>query len=130
MSEYVDRKAREALEEADGDARRAASLLESWTSEDARLKSALIRPFLPNICRLAIQRSTAQRSTTKPGAREAKAKVKGTAMDLVIEALYAKSGKTRKPEPAIPQPPPKPAAASPKHTNAMQALASSYKRKV
>lgn len=124
MSEYVDRKAREALEEADGDARRAASLLESWTSEDARLKSALIRPFLPNICRLAIQRATA-----KPSARDVKAKVKGTAMDLVIEALYAKSGKTRKPEPAIPQPPPKPAAASPKHTNAMQALASSYRRK-
>jgi hypothetical protein len=123
MSEYVDRKARDALAQADGDRERAAELLEAWCGDDARLKGALIRPFLPNICRLAIQRATA-----RPSAKEARAKVKGTAIDLVIDALQEKAGKRRL-EPAIPQPAPRPAEASPKHARALQALASSYKKK-
>lgn len=123
MSEYVDRKTREALTEAGGDHRRAAEILEFWCGNDARLKGALIRPFLTNICRLAVQRATA-----KPSATDARAKVKGTALDLVIDALQEKAGKRRL-EPAIPQPAPKPAEASPKHTSALKALASAYKRK-
>jgi hypothetical protein len=122
MSEYVDRKARDALVEAGGDHRRAAEILENWCNEDARLKGALMRPFLPNICRLAVQRVTA-----KPGP-DVRARLKGTALDLVIDALQVKAGK-RKVEPAIPQPPPKPAEASRKHSSAMQALASAYKKK-
>jgi hypothetical protein len=123
MSEYVDRKAREALTEAGGDQRRAAEILEFWCGNDARLKGALIRPFLPNICRLAVQRATA-----RPSAKEARAKVKGTALDLVIDALQENAGKRRL-DPAIPQPPPKPVEASAKHARAMQALATSFKRK-
>ncbi|MSP47751.1 MAG: hypothetical protein EXQ95_00330 [Alphaproteobacteria bacterium] len=122
MSEYVDRKAREALAQADGDHGRAAELLEIWCGDDVRLKGALIRPFLPNICRFAIQRTTARPSTRD------RAKVKGTAIDLVIDALQEKTGKRRL-DPAIPQPAPKPAEASPKHAKALQALASSYKKK-
>lgn len=123
MSDYVERKAQDALAEAQGDHRRAAELLEIWCGDDARLKGALIRPFLPNICRLAIQRATA-----KP-TKAARAKIKGTALDLVIDALQEKAGKRRL-DPAIPQPPPRPAEASPKHSRALQALASSYKKKV
>lgn len=122
MDEYIDRKAREALAEADGDHRRAADILEMWCGDDARLKGLLIRPFLPNICRLAIQRTTAKPS------KAARARVKGTALDLVIDALQEKAGK-RRIEPAIPQPPPKPTEASPKHSSAMKALASSYGKK-
>ena len=122
MSDYVDSKAQDALAEAKGDHRRAAELLEIWCGDDARLKGALIRPFLPNICRLAIQRATA-----KP-TKAARARIKGTALDLVIDALQEKQGKRRL-EPAIPQPPPRPAEASPKHSRALQALASSYKKK-
>ncbi|MBM3546176.1 MAG: hypothetical protein FJX54_04440 [Alphaproteobacteria bacterium] len=123
MSEYVERKARDALAEADGDRRAAAEILEHWCSNDARLKGELMRPFLPNICRMAIQRATARPT------KDARAKLKGTAMDLVIDALQANVGGKRKPEPAIPQPPPKPAEASVKHAKAMQALASAYKKK-
>lgn len=122
MSEYVDRKARDALAEAEGDHQRAAGLLELWCGNDARLKGDLMRPFISNICRLAIQRATAKPS------KEARAKIKGTALDLVIGALQDKAGKRRL-EPAIPQPAPKPAEASPKHAKALQALASSYKKK-
>jgi hypothetical protein len=122
MSEYVERKAREALTEAGGDRKRASEILEFWCGNDAKLKGALIRPFLPNICRLAIQRATA-----KPTAKE-RAQVKGTALDLVIDALQEKAGK-RRIDPAIPQPAPKPAEASVKHTRAMQTLASAFKRK-
>ena len=122
MSEYVDRKARDALAQADGDHQRAAEILEVWCGDDARLKGALIRPFLPNICRLAIQRATARPT------KDARAKVKGTAIDLVIDALQEKAGK-RRIDPAIPQPAPKPQEASPKHAKALQALASSYKKK-
>lgn len=95
MSEYVERKARDALAPADGDHQRAAELLELWCGDDARLKGALIRPFLPNICRLAIQRTTA------PPSKSARARVKGTAIDLVIDALQEKAGK-RRIDPAIP----------------------------
>ncbi|MBM3534013.1 MAG: hypothetical protein FJX60_13360 [Alphaproteobacteria bacterium] len=122
MSEYVDRKARDALAEAEGDRQAAAALLENWCSNDARLKGELMRPFLPNICRLAIQRAT-----SKP-TKDQRARVKGTAIDLVIDTLQTKAGKRRL-EPAIPQPAPKPAEASVKHTKAMQALASAYKKK-
>lgn len=122
MSDYVDSKAQDALAEAKGDHRRAAELLEIWCGDDARLKGALIRPFLPNICRLAIQRATARPT------KAARAKIKGTALDLVIDALQEKAGKRRL-DPAIPQPPPRPAEASPKHSRALQALASSYKKK-
>ncbi len=122
MSEYVDRKARDALAEADGDHRRAAEILENWCNDDAKLKGALMRPFLPNICRLAIQRATARPT------KDARAKIKGTALDLVIDALQEKAGK-RRIDPAIPQPPPRPAEASTKHSSAMKALASAYKKK-
>ncbi|MBL8690484.1 MAG: hypothetical protein JNL04_15380 [Rhodospirillaceae bacterium] len=122
MSEYVERKARDALAQADGDQQRAAELLELWCGDDARLKGALIRPFLPNICRLAIQRTTARPS------KSARAKIKGTAIDLVIDALQEKAGK-RRIEPAIPQPAPKPAEASVKHAHAMKTLASAFKKK-
>jgi hypothetical protein len=76
----------------------------------------------PNICRLAIQRATA-----KP-TKSARAKIKGTALDLVIDALQEKAGK-RRIEPAIPQPPPRPSEASSKHSHALKALASAYKKK-
>lgn len=121
MSEYVERKARDALAQSDGDHQRAAELLELWCGDDARLKGALMRPFLPNICRLAIQRATA-----KP-TKDARAKVKGTAIDLVIDALQEKAGR-RRIEPAIPQPAPKPSEASNKHTSAMKTLASAFKK--
>lgn len=122
MSEYVERKARDALAQVDGDHQRAAELPELWCGDDARLKGALIRPFLPNICRLAIQRATARPT------KSARAKIKGTAIDLVIDALQEKAGK-RRVEPAIPQPAPKPAEASVKHARAMQTLASAFKKK-
>ena len=55
---YVKEKALEAIEAASEDPKDAAQLLRVWSENDDELKKALIKPFLLNICSLAIQRAT------------------------------------------------------------------------
>ena len=60
--DYVKEKALEAIEAASEDPKDAAQLLRVWSENDDELKKALIKPFLLNICSLAIQRATTDTS--------------------------------------------------------------------
>ena len=60
--DYVKEKALEAIEAASDDRKDAAQLLRVWSENDDELKKALIKPFLLNICSLAIQRATTDTS--------------------------------------------------------------------
>jgi hypothetical protein len=128
---YVERKARDALNKAKGDRRDAAQLLATWVEDDVRLKNGLIRPFLANICRLAIQRAEAGDRPSMTGGKRPR-ESGPTAIDDVVRSLLGTSGKAapkKRPDPAIPQPAPRPVEASGKHQRTMQALASSFKKR-
>ena len=57
--EYLRIKAGEALNATSGNRREAGQLLRVWAENDSELKKALVAPFLPNLCALAIQRAVA-----------------------------------------------------------------------
>ena len=66
--EYVQKKALEAIDAAGDNRKEATQLLRVWSETDEELKRALIKPFLLNICSLAIQRvisETSEKSKTQ-----------------------------------------------------------------
>jgi hypothetical protein len=147
-SDIVDKKVREAVIAARGDATRAVSLLVKAAEQDPRLLHAFTAPFLQGILFHAVQETL----TALKGAARAKAAKSGKptrARDLPREAMDALIEELRQnipsPPPAPPRPPrnaaealaslgrdpngPPPPKAGKRHQTAMQTLAKSFKFK-
>ena len=112
----VDRKVREAVVEARGDAARAVSLLTKAAQQDPRILYAFCAPFLQGILFHAVQEMLGKLK----GAAKAKAHVKrtGKSPELPKEAMEALIEEMRQNIPSPPPPPPRPPR------NAAEALAS------
>jgi hypothetical protein len=64
-SEYAERRIKEALKQANGNATRARQQVIAWTYEDAKLLHALTAPHLTGIVAYNIERILSGRSDTK-----------------------------------------------------------------
>jgi hypothetical protein len=122
---YADTKAAEALAKAVGDRHLAAALLAAWAESDAKLREALLAPFLKSLCAYAIQR--AGRATGGKRAGGTAKRKPADAVDAVVAALGKGSGSRTfgVPERA----PRKPAPGSVKHEQSVRALASAFRAK-
>jgi hypothetical protein len=120
--DYAETKALDALRQADGDKRRAARILEGWAEEDARLKSAIVRPFFANLCAFAVQRADAR--ATGGGKPKAKSTAAKPSLETVLQAMAG--GKRVHVDPG---PPSADGPTSAKHQRAMKALAQAYKKR-
>lgn len=147
-SEVVDKKVREAVVAARGDATRAVSLLVKAAEQDPRLLYAITAPFLQGILFHAVQETiSALKGAVK--AKAAKSGKTSKSRDLPREAMDALIEELRQnipsPPPAPPRPPrnaaealaslgrdpngPPPPKAGKRHQTAMHALAKSFKFK-
>ena len=149
-SSDVDRKVREAVVAARGDAPRAVSLLMKAAEQDARLLYAFTAPFLQGILFHAVQETLGKlrgavraKAAAKAGKPASKAReLPREAMEALIEELRQK---IPSPPPAPPRPPrnaaealaglgrdpngPPPPKAGKRHQTAMHTLAKSFKFK-
>ena len=123
--EHLKKKAREALKEADGNASLAARLLHGWALEDEALLLALVKPMLPSLSLLAVQRAAGKGDSYRAGRRKQPVTEKA-ALQAVAEAL---SGKRAPAMTSNRNPATAPAEASTRHRSAVQFLASAYKPK-
>ncbi|MBC7135489.1 hypothetical protein [Oceanibaculum nanhaiense] len=125
--EHLKKKAQEALKEADGNASLAARLLHGWALEDQELLQALVKPMLPSLSLLAVQRAAGKDDGYRASRRRRSPPVtEKAALEAVAEALSGKRApamtSTRNPLTA-------PSEASTRHRSAVQFLASAYKPK-
>ncbi|MDM7944786.1 MAG: hypothetical protein QUV20_00500 [Oceanibaculum nanhaiense] len=125
--EHLKKKAQEALKEADGNASLAARLLHGWALEDRELLQALVKPMLPSLSLLAVQRAAGKDDGYRASRRRRSPPVtEKAALEAVAEALSGKRApamsSTRTPLTA-------PSEASTRHRSAVQFLASAYKPK-
>ena len=125
--EHLKKKAQEALKEADGSASLAARLLHGWALEDQELLQALVKPMLPSLSLLAVQRAAGKDDNYRASRRRRSPPVtEKAALEAVAEALSGKRApamtSTRNPLTA-------PSEASTRHRSAVQFLASAYKPK-
>jgi hypothetical protein len=122
---YADGKAAEALAKAAGDRHIAAALLATWAESDAKLREALLTPFLKSLCAYAVQR--AARATGGKGAAGARKGKPADAVDAVVAALGKSAGSRtfgtpeRAPRKAVP--------GSAKHEQSVRALATAFRAK-
>jgi len=117
----VDRKVREAVVAARGDAPRAVNLLMKQAAQDPQLLYAFTAPFLQGILFHAVQDQLGKLRTAikaKKGAKTGGTTAKGKAHDLPPEAMEALIEELRQNIPSPPPPPPRPPR------NAAEALAS------
>jgi hypothetical protein len=148
----VDRKVREAVVAARGDAARAVSLLTKAAQQDPRLLYAFCAPFLQGILFHAVTEmlgklkgaaaAKAQKGGGKAGAKARPSELSKEAMELLIEELRQN---IPSPPPPPPRPPrnaaealaqlgrdpngPPPPKAGKRHQTAMHTLAKSFKFK-
>lgn len=125
--EHLKKKAREALKEAGGNTSLAARLLHGWAMEDETLLLAMVRPMLPSLSLLAVQRAAGTDESYRTGRkRRSQPITEKAALEAVAEALSGKRApamsSTRTPLTA-------PSEASTRHRSAVQFLASAYKPK-
>ena len=119
--EYLKLKAREALTATSGNRREAGLLLRVWTENDPELKKALVAPFLPNLCALAIQRAVA--SSEGRSARRSKPRDDAASLLSAIGSSQTQSmSSTRQDQ----SPPPRSSA---RHRQAVATLAAAFKKK-
>lgn len=127
--EYLDKKAREALEQMQGNSNRAAQLLAQWAREDEKLMRALVAPMLGSLALLAVQRTTGRGEQYRPRAsrrRPAEPIAEKVTLQAVAEVLSGKGGMTLSSNRAAPTPPPE---GSRRHQTSMKILAAAYKAK-
>jgi len=125
--EHLKKKAREALKEAGGNASLAARLLHGWALEDEALLLALVKPMLPSLSLLAVQRAAGKDDSYRAGRRQRPQPVtEKAALQAVAEAL---SGKRAPAMSSNRTPLTAPSEASTRHRSAVQVLASAYKPK-
>jgi len=118
-SSDVDKKVREAVVAARGDAPRAVSLLMKAAEQDARLLHAFTAPFLQGILFHAVQEQiTKLRGALKAKAASKAGKPAAKSRELPREAMEALIEELRQKIPSPPPPPPRPPR------NAAEALAS------
>lgn len=125
--EHLKGKARDALKQAEGNASLAARLLQGWALEDQELLLALVKPMLPSLSLLAVQRAAGKDDSYRAGRRRRSQPItEKAALEAVAEALTGKRApamsSTRNPVTA-------PSEASTRHRSAVQFLASAYKPK-
>lgn len=116
--DYVNAKAREALDAAGGNRHEAALLLRVWAEADARLYKALTAPLLSNLAALAVQRAAA------PAARAGRPRkpIREAELLAAIGSRAQQSMSSTRPTGAPPQ-------GSLRHKQAVTLLASAYRRK-
>lgn len=125
VKSYADSKAAEALAKASSDRHVAAALLAAWAESDAKLREALLTPFLKSLCAYAIQR--AARATGGKGVVGAGKGKPADAVDAVVAALGKGSASRtfgtpeRAPRKAVP--------GSAKHEQSVRALATAFRAK-
>ena len=115
--DYVKEKALEAIEAASEDPKDAAQLLRVWSENDDELKKALIKPFLLNICSLAIQRAT-----TDPSQKRRDPSSDNSSLLSAIASPQTLTMSSNK------QPQSPPLRSSIRHQQAIASLAASFKR--
>jgi len=115
--EYVQKKALEAIDAAGDNRKEATQLLRVWSETDEELKRALIKPFLLNICSLAIQRVISETSE--------KSKTQAPDQSSLLSAIASPETLTMSSNRQPQSPPPR---SSKRHQQAIAALAASYKR--
>ena len=116
--EYVKDKSLEALDASGGNKQEAAQLLRVWSESDSALKTALVSPFLSNICGLAIQSATAETmasNATKQSGRN-------SLLSAIASPETLTMSSTRQPQ----SPPPRSSA---RHQKAIALLAASFSKK-
>ena len=116
--EYVKDKSLEALDASGGNKQEAAQLFRVWSVSDSALKSALVSPFLSNICGLAIQSATAETmasNATKQSGRNSLLSAIASSETLTMSSM-------RQPH----SPPPRSSA---RHQKAIALLAASFSKK-
>ena len=115
--DYVKEKALEAIEAASEDPKDAAQLLRVWSENDDELKKALIKPFLLNICSLAIQRATTDTSQK----RRDPSSDNSSLLSAIASPQTLTMSSNKQPQ----SPPPR---SSIRHQKAIASLAASFKR--
>ena len=115
--DYVREKALEAIEAASENHKDAAQLLRVWSENDDELKKALIKPFLLNICSLAIQRAT----TDMPNNRQDPNSDPSSLLSAIASPETLTMSSNKQPQ----SPPPR---SSIRHQQAIAALAASFKK--
>tara|TARA_Y100000588_G_scaffold393807_1_gene511244 strand:- start:4728 stop:5087 length:360 start_codon:yes stop_codon:yes gene_type:complete len=115
--DYVNSKALEAIDSAGDNRKEAAQLLRVWAETDEELKKALIKPFLLNICSLAIQRVLSE--TTESSKRRIPDQT--SLLSAIASHQTLTMSSTRQPQ----SPPPR---SSLRHQQAMATLAASFKK--
>jgi len=119
--EYLSLKAHEALTATNGNRREAGQLLRVWTENDAELKKALVAPFLPNLCALAIQRALAG-SESRSVRRSSPSDDAVSLLSAIRSPQTQSMSSTRQDQ----SPPPRSSA---RHRQAMATLAAAFKKK-
>lgn len=120
--EYAQTKALEALEATGNNRREAALLLRVWAETDDKLKTALIAPFLNNLCALAVQRAATSRAARrKPTNKRARPKDNSASL---LEAISRGGAQTMS---STRSSAPPPQAGSARHKKAVTLLAAAFK---
>ncbi|MEQ8332377.1 hypothetical protein [Nisaea sp.] len=120
--DYAQTKALEALEATGANRHEASLLLRVWAESDEKLKSALVAPFLNNLCALAVQRALSGRAgRRKPASKRARpVDHSATLLDAISKGGAQTMSSTRSSAP----PPP---AGSARHKQAVTLLAAAFK---
>lgn len=119
---HAKQKALEALEATGNNRREASLLLRVWAESDEKLKADLVRPFLNNICALAVQSAAAGRATLRKPASGRKRPA-----DNAASLLNAISGGGAQTMSSTRNSAPPPPASSARHRQAVTLLASAFK---
>ena len=115
--EYVKAKALEAIDATGENRKDAAQLLRVWSENDEELKRELIKPFLLNICSLAIQRVTSDNADKAGDVNDNDSSL----LSAIASPQPLTMSSTRQPQ----SPPPR---SSIRHQQALATLAASFKK--
>lgn len=120
--DYARTKALEALEATGNNRREASMLMRVWAETDEKLKTALVGPFLNNLCALAVQRAIPIISSRRnPASKRSRPKDNASSLLQAISKGDAQTmSSTRNTAPP-------PRAGSARHKQAVSLLAAAFK---
>ena len=120
--DYVRIKALQALEATGNNRREASMLMRVWAETDEKLKTALVGPFLNNLCALAVQRAMPRISSRRtPASKRTRPKDNAS---ILLETI-SKGGTQTMSSTRNTAPPPR--AGSARHKQAVTLLAAAFK---